>query len=299
MRALIRRHGGRVEELQRIVVGVDGSEAGRIALRWAIAETALWGARLEVLHAWREPMLFVPRAYSPALVEMGRMDEAALEFIGRELDIVGADADCGIEIDKIAIQGGVAGAMIDAAREADLIVLGRHGSGGFPRDVIGPKVVQVAHHAACAVAVIPDEWTGEGRGVVVGVDGSQPAGAALRVGLEEAHRRHASVRAVMAFGLLDQHHPDPALGFDPHYSDADARAALDVFVDRAIEGTDSTTVERVVVNDLPARALIEAAEQSELLVVGARGLGGFEDLLLGSVSHRCLAHAPCPTIVVR
>jgi nucleotide-binding universal stress UspA family protein len=53
-----------------------------------------------------------------------------------------------------------------------------------------------------------------------------------------------------------------------------------------------------VVNDLPARALIDTAATAELLVVGSRGGGGFRDLLLGSVSHRCLTHSMCPTVVV-
>jgi nucleotide-binding universal stress UspA family protein len=288
-----------VNDVQRVVVGVDGSEASRVAIRWAMAEAALRGARLEALHAWRAPMLFVPLVYSPELVEMGRMDEAALDFVARELDAVGADADCGIMIEQTEVEAYPSHALIEASSRAQLVVVGRHGQGGFPHEVIGPKAVQVAHHAVCPVAVVPDEWTGDGRGVVVGVDGSAPAAAALRWSVEEAGRRQAPLTAVMAWGLLDQHHRAGEEPFDPHYSEKDAQAALDAFVSEVAGLLPSPPVETVVVNDLAARGLLERAEGAELLVVGARGLGGFGDLLLGSISHRCLAHARCPTVVVR
>jgi nucleotide-binding universal stress UspA family protein len=287
-----------VEDIQRIVVGLDGSEASRVALRWALAEAALHGAHLEALHAWRAPMLFIPHAYSPDLIEMGRMDDAALDFIERELDAVGADADCGVVIERHEVEAFPAHALIEASGHAQLVVVGRHGQGGFPRDVIGPKAVQVAHHAVCPVSVVPDEWDGDGRGVVVGVDGSQPGAAALQWAADESKRRGAPLKAVMAWGLLEQHHPPGDDAFDPHYSERDARDALEGYVADAL-GSDATDVELVIVNDLAARALIESAERAELLVVGARGLGGFGDLMLGSVSHRCLAHARCPTVVVR
>lgn len=286
-----------MQQLQRIVVGIDGSDASRVALRWAVAEAALHGARLEALHAWRAPMLFVPRTYSVDLVEMGRMDEAALAFIDRELDAVGADADCGIVIERTEVEAHPAHALIEASRRAQLVVVGRHGQGGFPHDVIGPKAVQVAHHAASAVTVVPDDWTGDGRGVIVGVDGSQPAAAALRWAADEGAARQTPVTAVMAWGLLEQHHPRADEPFDPHYAEADALTALRTYVADVVGPMGAVDV--AVVNDLAARALMESAEHAELLVVGARGLGGFRDLMLGSVSHRCLAHARCPTVVIR
>lgn len=288
-----------MDESQSVIVGVDGSEASRTALRWAMAEAALRGAKLEALHAWRAPMLLVPRSYSPDLVEMGRMDEAAIDFVRRELDAVGADAADAIVIEPIEVEGYPAHALVEASSRAQLVVVGRHGQGGFPHDVIGPKAVQVAHHAVCPVAVIPDEWDGDGRGVVVGIDGSAPAAVALRWAIEEAARRHTPLTAVMSWGLLDQHHPRGDEPFDPHYGEKDASAALTAFVEDVVGLSGLPLVHRTVVNDLPARALMEHAEHAELLVVGARGLGGFGDLLLGSVSHRCLAHSHCPTVVVR
>jgi nucleotide-binding universal stress UspA family protein len=283
----------------RVVVGIDGSDAARVALRWAMAEALLWDAPLEVIHAWRTPMVLVPRAYAPELVEMGRMDQAALEFIGKELDAVGADADCGIVIEQTEVASHPAHALIEASRRARLVVVGRHGQGGFPHELVAPKAVQVAHHADCSVAVIPDEWNGDGEGVIVGVDGSEPAAVALRWAMAEAARRHASLTAIMAWGLLDQHHVGRVDTFEPRYGEQDARDALTTYVEHATGLLPDVTVEMTVVNDLAARALTESAERAELLVVGARGLGGFDDLLLGSVSHRCLAHARCPTVVVR
>jgi nucleotide-binding universal stress UspA family protein len=117
--------------------------------------------------------------------------------------------------------------------------------------------------------------------------------------MAEAARRHTSLTAVMAWGLLDQHHPGQENAFDPNYSQQEALAALTSYVENAVGPRPDVPVEKRVVNDLAARGLTEAAERAELLVVGARGLGGFDDLLLGSVSHRCLAHARCPTVVVR
>ena len=288
-----------VTAAEPVVVGLDGSEASRVALRWAMAEAALHHAPLEALHAWRAPMLFVPLAYSPELIEMGRMDEAALDFVKRELDAVGADADFDIAIEPTEVESYAAHALIEASGRAQLVVVGRRGSGGFPHELIGPKAVQVAHHAVCPVAVVPDHWDGNGRGVMVGVDGSHPAAEALRWAIDEAARRQTPLTAVMAWGLLDQHHRNDEDPFDPHYTEQDAREALAAFVTDVAGPSGSPSVETAVVNDLAARALIERAEGAELLVVGARGLGGFGDLLLGSVSHRCLSHARCPTVVVR
>ena len=177
------------------------------------------------------------------------------------------------------------------------MVVGRRGTGGFPHQLIGPKAVQVAHHARSPVAVVPEQWPGDGRGVVVGVDGSDHAARALRWARAEADRRATELTAVLVWGLLDQRHIEADASFDPNYGADNTRAALEHAL-RAALG-DASAERSIVVNELPARGLVEASRMAELLVVGARGLGGFGDLLLGSVSHRCLTHSLCPTVVVR
>ena len=133
--------------------------------------------------------------------------------------------------------------------------------------------------------------------VIVGVDESAGAAGALRWATTEATLHGWDVTAVMAWGLLDQHHPDADQAFDPEYSEDDAAATLAVIVERAL-GAEGAKVGTRVINDLPAPALLDAATGSRLLVVGARGLGGFRGLLLGSVSQHCLHHASSPIAVV-
>lgn len=134
--------------------------------------------------------------------------------------------------------------------------------------------------------------------VVVGVDESDSAAQALRWAAIEAELRGWSVTAVMAWGHIDQHHADAGRGFDPNYGEREAAAALDGIVTRAIGGA-ADAIERLVVCDLPARAVLEASADADLLVVGARGMGGFKGLLLGSVSQQCLHHTAVPIAVVR
>ncbi len=131
---------------------------------------------------------------------------------------------------------------------------------------------------------------------MVGVDGSASAAAALRWAVDEAGRHDATVVAVLAWSYLDQHHEGTSEAFDPNYGEDEARDQLRTSIEAVAP---RLAIEQRVVCDLPASALLEAASDGDLLVVGARGLGGFKGLLLGSVSERVLEHAPCPVAVVR
>jgi nucleotide-binding universal stress UspA family protein len=135
------------------------------------------------------------------------------------------------------------------------------------------------------------------EGIIVGVDESPNATRALRWAVEHGAARHEPVTAVMAWGYLSQHYVEPKHPFDPSYTEADAETALAELVCRSVGPY--AGVRRKLVCDLAPRALLEASDGASLLVVGARGVGGFEGLLLGSVSRQVLHHSPCPVAVVR
>jgi nucleotide-binding universal stress UspA family protein len=137
--------------------------------------------------------------------------------------------------------------------------------------------------------------------IVVGIDDSPGAAAALRWAAEEARLRHARLEVVHAWewpyrdrlGEL----ADEALD-TKGFADA-AGVVVATMVQRAL-GDDARdlAVESRTEEGAPADVLLAAARRADLLVVGSRGRGGFEGLLLGSVSQQCARHAPCPVAIV-
>lgn len=146
--------------------------------------------------------------------------------------------------------------------------------------------------------------------VVVGVDGSARSIEALRWALAEARLRKAPLRALHSWIYL---HPlVPLLVGYPYARDtiepaaADAataaRQAAETILDQALAElgeVGDVDVERVIAQGSAAQALIDAATEQDILVVGSRGHGGFAGLLLGSVSQQCAQHACCPVVIVR
>lgn len=130
--------------------------------------------------------------------------------------------------------------------------------------------------------------------IVVGIDGSEGSRAALRWAVDEAEKTDRPVKAVLAWSYLDQ----PGGDFDPSFGEEDARRVLAEVVEEAAGDGSDVEIEPVAVCDLPANALLEACDGAAMVVVGARGLGGFKSLLLGSVSQQVAQHAPCPIVIV-
>src|SRR5690349_15436762 len=140
--------------------------------------------------------------------------------------------------------------------------------------------------------------------IVVGVDHSTGAKAALRFALEEARRRQATLRVVHAyqFGYIGATGLDlvvPALGGELEDFREAAATSLDETLREAGAETDGVAIEPRVDQGAAAAVLIEESREADLLVVGSRGHGGFAQLLLGSVSQQCAQHAFCPVVIVR
>jgi nucleotide-binding universal stress UspA family protein len=140
--------------------------------------------------------------------------------------------------------------------------------------------------------------------IVVGVDHSAGANEALRFALEEARLRRATLRVVHVWHFRYEGWTGMEVGLLPivdelHDLRDAAAAALDSTLQEAIPDTAGVEVERRVVEGAPAAMLVEESRDADLLVVGSRGLGGFAQLLLGSVSQQCAHHAECPVVIVR
>jgi nucleotide-binding universal stress UspA family protein len=132
--------------------------------------------------------------------------------------------------------------------------------------------------------------------VVVGIDGSDGAAAALRWAAGEATARGAVLVPVLAWTYLDQPGGGP---FRADFTEDDAEAFLTKAVDEALGGSYDGPLEPTAVTELPAPALLAEAEKAALVVVGHRGTGGFAGLNLGSVSQRVAAHSRVPVVVHR
>jgi nucleotide-binding universal stress UspA family protein len=137
--------------------------------------------------------------------------------------------------------------------------------------------------------------------IVVGVDGSEASKAALRWAVEEARLRHARVQAVHAWWIYPMLRPGipPAPDQIPGVAD-DATERVRTFITETLGGETDVEITPVAVQgEQASAALVDAAKDADLLVVGSRGAGGFSGLLLGSVSQQCTHHAPCPIVIVR
>jgi nucleotide-binding universal stress UspA family protein len=139
--------------------------------------------------------------------------------------------------------------------------------------------------------------------IVVGVDGSAGARAALEFAAREAALRQARLRIVCAWEI------PPAVyagGFAPTLDQPTLdgfRAGAETIVNEAVaaakELQPTIGCEGKAVQGQPAEVLLQEARDADLIVVSNRGHGGFASLLLGSVSHQVVQHAPCPVTVVR
>jgi nucleotide-binding universal stress UspA family protein len=136
---------------KKILVGIDGSENSLRALRWALAEARVRGDAVELVHSWHFPYVADPSGMVP--YPGVALEECGTAIIADALRAV-ADETHGVTITTRVEQGAGAAPLIDASREADLVVIGRRGHGGFLTLVMGSVAQQVAAHAHCPVVVV-------------------------------------------------------------------------------------------------------------------------------------------------
>ena len=150
----------------RIVVGIDESDAAQRALKFALEEASLRSATLRVVHAWMIPVPVtapdpilggMPSDYGVPMQDlMAATRDATTDFINRTLAAAGADA-YDVEVEPTPVEAEAATALLDAAKDADLLIVGSRGRGGFSGLVLGSVSQKCAHHASCPVVIVPGQ----------------------------------------------------------------------------------------------------------------------------------------------
>jgi nucleotide-binding universal stress UspA family protein len=136
----------------RIVVGVDGSEGGRRALRWAIREAAARGGTVQAVIAWRLDLYDLPPYASVHPDDERRRCE---ELLTHEIESVPAFERADVPVAATVAEGRAPDVLTDAARSADLLVLGSHGHGRMRHTVLGSVSEECVRKATCPVVVLP------------------------------------------------------------------------------------------------------------------------------------------------
>ncbi|MFF4777213.1 universal stress protein [Microtetraspora fusca] len=276
-----------------IIVGVDGSAAGLEAAAWAAREAALRGAPLRVVHAMPKWASEMP-PHGPYTDVARWMREGADSVVAEALDRIG-EQEGDVAVESALLPGDARTALIKAAKEAELLVVGNHGLGGFRGLLLGSVALGVAGRAPSPVVVVRTLPAEGRRRIVVGVDGSPSNADAVEFAFAEAALQDVELHAVHAWrGLV------AGGGFEAAAS-AQEEDGLRAMLSEALAGParrhPEVKVTEHVVNGHPVEVLKEASTGAGLLVVGSRGRGDLAGLVLGSVSNALLQHADCPVAV--
>lgn len=140
-----------------IVVGVDGSEGSQAALAWAAREARLHGSPLTLVCAWQLP----PASYGWPTVLPELLDDfkaVAAEQIDKACSAVGPALE-GLEMTRTVREGSAANVLIETSEDAEMLVVGTRGHGGFVGMLLGSVSAQCAHHSRCPLVIVPAERT--------------------------------------------------------------------------------------------------------------------------------------------
>ncbi|MEU7898128.1 universal stress protein [Nonomuraea sp. NPDC049152] len=279
-----------------IVVGVDGSRAGLEAVGWAAAEAALRGVPLRVVHAIYRWAVETGQGRYAGVARW--MREGAETVLAAGVDRARREQP-GLTVEAKILPGDPRGALIREAEHAELLVVGNHGLSAVRGLLVGSVAYGVAGHAPCDVVVVRETPAASAGEIVVGVDDSSRTARVLEFAFAEADLRGADLRVVHVwnrYAVVGGFQVGAGDFFEDEKSEA---RQLEETLVRWSERYPSVSVIEEIVQGHPVDALREAARGADLLVVGSRGRGELAALVLGSVSHAMLHHAPGPLAVIR
>lgn len=295
--------------VRNVTAGVDGSPEGLAAAHWAAQEALRRGVALSLVHAWQR------HARPAPCVPLGSTEhEWAEHLLGEAVDSVRAAHPTLTVVGRTICDSAVS-ALLSAAGEAELLVLGSRGLGRTAGFVTGSVSQRVAGRAGCPVVLVragrcaaddhlpavdgvaPEEIPETPyRAVVLGLDVARPCDELISFAFEAAHQRDTELRVVHVFKA------PPADAASPPLSGPERLAAEEHAVVAALrpwcEKYPRVPVAETVVEGRTAVELVRAATGAGLVVVGRRAGGAGPGTHTGPVAHAVLHHAGCPVAVV-
>ncbi|MER7246879.1 universal stress protein [Kribbella sp. NPDC000426] len=277
-----------------VLVGIDGSRDGLIALTWAASYATLHDAPLHAVHVIDDDRQLSTGSSSDGPDDGSEVIDDALHELER----------IGFRTASLEVRHGhPAQVLLELSKHAQALVVGRRGMGGFAELVLG-STSQVCTALATDVPliVVPDTWdpAAPARGrIVVGVDGSSEGQEALRFAFELGETTGAEVHGVHAIEVRESY-PDPNVWVDP--SRQPWIDTADELLTRTLEGWTEkypdVRAESRAVTDHPVLVLARESQDADLVVVGGIGRTAFSELRMGSVARGLLYHSHCPVAVV-
>ncbi|WP_159066906.1 universal stress protein [Cellulomonas timonensis] len=285
-----------------VVIAIDGSPHSASTLQFGVEEALRLGAPVVLARAPYAPHRSYAWTFAcwPGAVAAYLPDAEAAEYLDQaraELRLLHP----GLRVSTRLVRGPMLASLCALSHDARLLVVGARGRRGRPGTAsISAHLVRYAH---CPVAVVPaagavaqDAWTP----VVVGVDGTPSSVAAARTAASAAAGRGVPLLLAHARPSTGPA-PRPRRGAAPRLSDPDDPAHDGAHKVAALIRAEQPGLEvrLALMEDLPARSLVELGRDAALLVVGSRGLGPVRGTVMGAVSRAVLRSAPCPVLVLR
>ena len=278
-----------------VVVAVDGSEASKNAVLWAANTATKRGIPLRIASSYTMPQfLYAEGMVPPKELYEDLQNETAARI--EEARVIAHTIAEGSPIDM----------LLELSHDVTMIVMGSRGMGGLSGMVMGSVSANVVSHAHCPVVVVRENnaVTADNKygPVVVGVDGSEVSGKATAYAFREAQARGAELVAIHTW--MDMQAQTSLAGLAAAQAEwGEIEKEQGELLSERLEPFENeypdVKVTRIIARDRPVRALADAAQGAQLVVVGSHGRGGFRGMLLGSTSRALLQSSPCPVMVVR
>ncbi|MEH0109501.1 universal stress protein [Tersicoccus sp. MR15.9] len=282
-----------------VVVGVDGSDHSLTALRWAVEEARTRQAPLVALTAYSVPIFAASGMDGGyATIDDRIIRDGAQAVVKAALQ--GVDTS-GLAVEASVESGDAAGVLLGWSEQAQLVVVGSRGRGGFVGRLLGSVSGALPAHAHCPIVTVPPPAKRADRVedvVVAAVDGSEHARMAVVVAAEEARRSGLPLRLLCALPPITA-----SMAWVPAPLDRDGmRHDID---EQMVAGSrwlahhfPDVDISYDILDGVPVDVVVEASASARLVVLGTRGRGGFAGMLLGSTSRGVQAHARGPVMVV-